>query len=100
MNAIIERKSYSKEYKLEAVRLANQSNYPKAQIARELDISRTLLYSWCRLYRDMGKAAFQKQAALNEDQQEIKRLRLEVKQLKEDREILKKAAAFFIKEPK
>ena len=100
MNKRIERKSFSIEYKLEAVRLANHSNRSKAKIAMELNISSALLYSWCRQYGDLGEAAFQKQSGLTSEQQEIKRLRLEVKQLKEDREILKKAAAFFIKEPK
>jgi len=100
MKTKCERRSYSIEFKLEAVRLANQSNQPKSQIAKEFDISRAILYNWCRLYGDQGEIAFQKESGLTTEQQEIKRLRLEVKQLKEDREILKKAAAFFIKESK
>jgi len=100
MNAKFERKSYSIEFKLEAVRLAKQSSRPKSKISKELDISPALLYNWCRQYGDLGDSAFQKESGLTTEQQEIKRLRLEVKQLKEDREILKKAAAFFIKELK
>ncbi|MDX2470463.1 MAG: transposase [SAR324 cluster bacterium] len=45
MNKRIERRSYSLEFKLEAVRLTNQSNHPKPQIAKELGISRAVLYS-------------------------------------------------------
>ena len=100
MNKRISRRSYSNEFKLEAVRLVNQTDQTKAQIARELDISYTLLNSWCRSFRDLGNTAFQKTVGLSEEQQEIKRLRLEVKELKEDREILKKAAAYFAKELK
>ncbi|OFZ53304.1 MAG: hypothetical protein A2428_09440 [Bdellovibrionales bacterium RIFOXYC1_FULL_54_43] len=100
MNTRIERRSYSLEFKLEAVRMATKSNQPKTQIAEELGITSPLLYRWCRAYADLGQAAFKKDTGLTPEQQEIKRLRLEIKQLREEREILKKAAAFFAKEPK
>ena len=100
MNAKFERRSYSIEFKIEAVRLANRGDRQKSKVAEELGISRALLYNWCRQYGDLGESAFQKESGLTAEQQEIKRLRLEVKQLKEDREILKKAAAFFAREPK
>ena len=92
------RRRYSLEFKLEAVRLANESGRSKTQIARELDISRPMLYSWCNAHANKGKAAFKANEGTSAEQQEIKRLQLENKRLREDREILKKAAAYFARE--
>ena len=100
MNSRLERRSYSLEFKLEAVRLVNESGRSKTQIAKELDVSRTMIYSWCRTYADQGKSGFKKNEKHNDEQLELKRLRLENKRLREEREILKKAAAFFARELK
>ena len=99
MNQQIGRRRYSVEFKLEAVRLANESGRTKTQIARELDVSRAMLYSWVKTYGAQGQTAFKtKKVDLNSESQELKRLRLENNQLREDREILKKAAAYFARE--
>ena len=71
MNTRIERRSYSLEFKLEAVRMATKSNQPKTQIAEELGITSPLLYRWCRAYADLGQAAFKKDTGLTPEQQEI-----------------------------
>ncbi|MDX2470611.1 MAG: transposase [SAR324 cluster bacterium] len=100
MNHNIERRSYSLEFKFEAVRLVTESGRGKTQVAKELDVSRTRIYSWCRTYADQGKSGFKKNETSNNDNVELKRLRIENKRLREEREILKKAAAFFARELK
>jgi transposase len=77
-----------------------KTDRPVSQIADELGVSRAVMYKWRQSYADHGKLGFKKQAGLTTEQQEIKRLRLENKCLREEREILKKAAAYFAKELK
>ena len=89
-------KSYPKEFKEEAVALVTEQGYSVPEAAKSLGISVGLLYSW--------KTKIEKQNAglsLKEDgREELKRLRKEVKNLRMEREILKKASAFFAKEMK
>jgi transposase-like protein len=96
------RAPYSREFKLEAVRLVKAGKKPVTQIAQELGIARQMLHTWVRLAdRKTGHADADvfpgngKRAAADA---EIARLRKELAQAKEDNEILKKAAAFFAKE--
>jgi transposase-like protein len=96
------RAPYSREFKLEAVRLVKAGKKPVTQIAQELGVARQLLHSWVRLAdRKAGHEAADvfpgngKRAAADA---EIARLRKELAQAKEDNEILKKAAAFFARE--
>ena len=93
-----ERRSYSREFKLEAIRLCNESGKSSAQVAFELGISSNSLYNWRKQYSEKKEAAFKNESQLSAEQQEIKRLRLEVARLKEQRDILKKAAAYFASE--
>ena len=91
------RQSYSKEFKLEAVRLAESSDRPKTQVAAELGISDVALYKWCKAFQEKQEAAFQDQGPTTE-QQELRRVKLELERVKEERDILKKAVAFFARE--
>jgi transposase len=87
-------KSYTAEFKDSAVKLAVESKRPLAQTARELGISKDTLYGWVRQYH--GKPQPAQEAANSEHlHEELKRLRREVSILKEERDILKKAAAYF-----
>jgi transposase len=93
---------YSREFKLEAVRMVKAGKKPVTQIAQELGVARQLLHSWARLAeRKAGQEVTDvfpghgKRAAADA---EIARLRKELAQAKEDNEILKKATAFFAKE--
>lgn len=70
------------------------------QVAKELGISDNLIYSWRQKYKDKKDEAFINETQLSSEQQEIKRLKAEVAKLNEEREALKKAAAFFANEPK
>ena len=92
-----ERRSFSEEFKVEAVRRAEAGGHAFTQIARELGIHPSLLQTWRRKHaigvKDLVSA---KKESSHED--ELRRLRRENAALREDREILKKAATFFAKE--
>lgn len=94
------RQSYSKEFKLEAVRLLETADKTAAEIARDLGMRRNQLYKWREQLRDKGEQAFSgKRGRPAADQaSEIARLRKELDQVKLGRDILKKAAAYFAKE--
>ena len=98
MNAIKPRQRFTKEFKLEAVRLAENADRPKRQIAGELGISDALLYRWCREFSQEQDEAFKQECKPQSLEEENRRLRLENQRLKEEKELLKKAAAFFAKE--
>ena len=88
------RTKYTDEFKAEAVRLITDEGYSISQAARNLDINTNML---CRWKNELtGNIAQRKQAA--DEQEEIRQLREEVRQLKLEKEILKKATAFFAKE--
>lgn len=87
------RKQYTKEFKLEALKLAERTGVPRA--AKDLGIGESLLYRWRQAAEDEGSEAFRGHGRLTERDEELRRLREEVKTLKMEREILKKATAFF-----
>jgi transposase len=88
-------KLYSLEFRQEAVRLMRTSGRSVSRLASELGISPSTLRSWERqLAIDGGRAS----GLTSDEREELRRLRREVKVLAEEREILKKAAAFFAKE--
>jgi transposase len=95
-------KTFTKEFKLEAVRLMSESNKPAAEIAAELGIRRNMLYKWKEQLGSKGDEAFLKQAGrpLKEEHSEVLTLKQENRRLREEVEILKKAAVYFAKELK
>ena len=87
--------SYSKEFRREAVQLLRSSGRPVPQLAKELGVAPQSLRNWAsQLAVDEGRAP----GLSSDEREELRRLRREVKTLTEEREILKKAAAFFAKE--
>ena len=93
-----ERRTFSKEFKLEAVRLLNSSNKPATEIARELGIARTRLYKWKEQLDAQGDKAFPGKGKRTEQADEVARLKRELARLEEENDILKKAAAYFARE--
>ena len=95
-----ERKRFTKEFKLEAVRLLEAEMKPASQLAAELGIQRNQLYKWQEQLRAKGEStAFRGPGAKPlSELSEVERLRRELKRVTEDRDILKKAAAYFAKE--
>ena len=92
-----DRKRYSREFKLEAVRMANESGKPVAEVARELDISVHHLYRWRDEARKQGEQVFPGHGKTN-SQDELTQLRRENARLREERDILKKSLIFFAKD--
>ncbi len=89
---------YSKEFKVEAVRLLNEGAKPVAEIARQLGVKRTLLYLWRDELNDKGESAFKGSGRPKlEEMSELSKLKKELQEVKEERDILKKAAAYFAK---
>ena len=97
-----DRKRYSKEFKLQAVKRCDESGKSIAEVARELDISAHMLYRWRddyfknpdKAFVGAGNGSSQKSA----DQKELEKLRRENAKLKEERNILKKSLIFFAKD--
>lgn len=94
------RTRFSKEFKLEAVKLLEAGQKPATQLALELGIRRNQLHKWQAQLRSKGSdAAFRGPGAKPlSELSEVERLRRELKRVTEERDILKKAAAYFAKE--
>ena len=91
-------KRYSKEFKLEAVRLAEESSKPVQVVARELGLRANQIYKWKEQLESKKEEAFPGSGRQSGPEAEIARLRRELEVAKEEAEILKKAAAYFAKE--
>src|SRR5690349_3571606 len=92
------RRTYTVEFKTEAVKLVTEQGYSVAEAARSLGIHQTLLRSWKQALHQQGDQAFPGHGKLPAIEEELCRLRAENKRLLAERDILKKAAAFFAKE--
>lgn len=94
----MERRKFSREYKLEAVNLVIERGVTAAQAARDLDINPNMLRRWVKEQGADPKHAFPGLGQMKPEQAEIDRLRKEVTKLRAERDILKKAAAYFARE--
>ncbi len=91
------KRKYTPEYRAEAVRLVGIGDRSISEVARELGISMQTLWQWV----DQAKVeAVRPEELTTTEREELKQLRREVVRLREEREILKKATAFFAKENK
>ena len=93
-----QRRTYTSEFKVEAVKLITEKGYSVAEAARSLGVGETLLRSWKVAFQDQGGQAFPGNGRLPAVEEELRRLRADNKRLLAEREILKKAAAFFARE--
>ena len=92
------RRKFTREFKIEAVRLVTERGVAVAQAARDLDLAESVLRRWMRDLASDPAQAFPGHGQMKPEQQEIDRLRREVAKLKAERDILKKAAAYFARE--
>ena len=92
------RRTFSREFKLEAIKLVRERGVSVAQASRDLDVHENVLRKWIKDYVADPQQAFPGQGKMKPEQVELERLRREVRKLKAERDILKKAAAYFAKE--
>ncbi len=94
----MQRRKFNREFKLEAVRLVKERGVSIAQASRDLDVHENVLRKWVKEFSSDPQQAFPGHGQMKPEQQEIDRLRKEVAKLKAERDILKKAAAYFARE--
>ena len=94
------RKSYSREFKIDAVKLITEQGYKISEAARSLGINPNVLGRWKRQFERDAEQSFPGKGHMTPEKEELHRLRQENKRLRMEREILKKATAFFAKESK
>lgn len=92
------RKQFSKQFKIDAVKLVSEKGYNISEAARNLGIHHSSLRRWKKQFETNGNQAFPGKGHMSPEKEELDRLRKEVKKLRMEREILKKAAAFFANE--
>jgi transposase len=92
------RRRFSAEFKREAIRMVQTSGKPAATVARELGVPRNRLYKWAQDAEKKGDQAFRGAGRPKASQDELAVLKRELARLKEENEILKKAAAYFARE--
>jgi transposase len=94
----MQRRRFNREFKVEAVKLVRDRGVSAAQAARDLGVHENVLRKWVKEFGSDPVQAFPGLGQMKPEQLEIDRLRREVQKLKAERDILKKATAFFAKE--
>ena len=92
---MVQRRRYDRQFKLDAMRMIQESERPVASIARDLGIHPNVLYKWRDQLLADPDHAFPGKGKLKPEDEELRKLRREVDNLKEERDILKKALAVF-----
>jgi transposase len=93
-----QRRRHSRDFKVEAVKLVVEQGYTVAEAAQSLGIHTNLLRNWKQKLLAEGDVVFRGNGVMTPEQQELRRLREENRKLRMERDILKKATAFFVKE--
>ncbi|MBO0779147.1 MAG: transposase [Ktedonobacteraceae bacterium] len=88
-------KTYTLEFKREAVRLAQTSGKPIVQVARDLGMSDTSIHQWRKELAEHGEEAFPGSGHQTAQEEEVRRLKRELEMVKQERDILKKAVSIF-----
>ncbi len=94
------RKHFTKQFKIDAVKLVTDQGYKVSEAARNLGIHHSSLRRWKKQLETDGNQAFPGKGHMTPEKEELYRLRKENKRLRMEREILKKATAFFVNESK
>jgi transposase len=98
MNQKRTRQNYTKEFKNDAIKLVIEQGYSTNEVGRRLGINQSNVSRWVLEYRQENEPSVNGGATRSELEVEVKRLRKETERLRMEREILKKAAAFFANE--
>jgi transposase len=93
------RRSFTREFKLEAVKLVRERGMSAAQAARDLGVGQNVMSRWVREASADKAQAFPGRGQMKPDDAEVARLKRELARTKTERDILKKAIGFFAKEP-
>ncbi len=93
------RSTYTAEFKLAAVKMITDQELAVAEVARRLDVGENLLRTWRKAFEERGDAAFPGHGHPTPADDELRRLRAENARLRAERDILKKAAAYFANPP-
>lgn len=93
------RRSFTREFKLEAVKLVTERGMTASQVGRDLGISPNIVSRWAREAAEDKKQAFPGRGQMKPDDAEVARLKRELARTKAERDILKKVIGFFTKEP-
>lgn len=90
-------KQYSAEFKLEAVKRVESSRAPVSRVAEELGVNENTLHGWVKRYREKPINPFPGSGKLSTEDENVRKLERQIRELREENEILKKAAAYFAK---
>ena len=93
------RKSYTREFKLQALRMMTDQSLSVAEVARRLGVRENLLRNWKKAAQEQGQGAFPGHGHPSPAEDELRQLRAEVHRLRAERDLLKKAAAYFASPP-
>lgn len=94
------RKKYDSAFKEEAIRLVLEEGHKISEVERNLDVSRGTLARWIREKKADPEDAFPGKGRFKAKDEEIRRLKLELKRTREERDIIKKALAYFAEDQK
>ena len=89
------RKKYDREFRIEAIRLASETGSTNTSVERDLGLYQGAISHWKKEFREDPDHAFPGGGKMKPEQEEIRRLRKELERTKRERDILKKAAAYF-----
>ena len=93
------RKTYTREFKLQAIRMITDQGLSVAEVARKLGVGVNCLRNWRNAFREEGSDACPGHGVVSPADDELRRLRAENQRLKAERDLLKKAAAYFASHP-
>ena len=96
----MKRKTYTREFKIEAVKLITEKGYSIAEASRNLGVEYSVLRRWKQQFTKDPSTAFRGKGPLSPQDEELRRLKRELEKTKEERDILKKAVAYFAKDQK
>lgn len=100
MSSELKRRRYDREFKVDAVRLSREPGRTVAGVARDLGISTNMLHRWRLQFSQDEGSAFPGKGRQSAEQDELRRLRRQLTDVTEERDILKKALAVFSRRPK